>query len=392
MRRIVRWIGGGLIVLVGCALVAYQGLPALVDARMNPVASHDSYKIGPEAAALHADITVADLHADTLLWARDPALRHDRGQTDIPRLIDVGVTLQVFAAVTKSPAGQNYDENTEGLDRITALAIAQGWPRRTWGSLEERARYQAERLHAAATKDERVSVVRTRQDVEAVLAKRRTGTPALGGILATEGSHALEGDIEAVGRLFGDGYRIMGLHHFFDNALGGSLHGITGAGLTRFGREALAEMDRLGVIVDVAHSAEAVVRDTLAISARPVILSHTGFDGHCPGPRNISDETMALIAQAGGLIGVGFWADVTCDDSPAGIADAIAYGIEAFGEDHIALGSDFDGTVRVALDASELAAITQALLDRGVAPQQIRKVMGENAVTFFAATLPDEPR
>ena len=370
------------------ALVIFAVLPPRVDRAMNAVTPHEPYAVSAEAAALHASIPVADLHADTLLWMRDPARRHDRGHTDIPRLIEGGVALQVFTAVTKTPRGQNYDENDAGSDDITLLAVAQRWPLRTWTSLEARARYQAQRLHRAAETDPRLSVVRSRADLADILGRRRAGEAALAGILGTEGSHPLEGDLAAVERLFGDGYRVMGLHHFFDNELGGSLHGESGAGLTGFGREAVAEMNRLGVVIDVAHSAEAVVRDVLALTDRPLIVSHTGFEGHCASPRNVSDETMRAVTRAGGLIGVGFWADVTCDDSPAGIADAIAYGVEAFGEDRIALGSDFDGTVTTRLDASELAALTQALLDRGLTEGQVRKVMGGNAVAFFLANLP----
>ena len=374
--------------LLVAALVVFVVLPPRVDAGMNLVTPHEPYPVSEAAAALHASIPVADLHADTLLWRRDPTERHARGHTDIPRLIEGGVALQVFTAVTETPRRQNYEENGAGTDDITLLAVAQGWPLRTWGSLEERARYQAERLHDAAARDPRLTVVRTRDDLAAVLERRRAGEAVLAGLLGTEGSHALEGDLDAIERLFADGYRVMGLHHFFDNALGGSLHGESGAGLSVFGRDAVAEMDRLRLVIDVAHSSEAVVRDVLAITDRPVIVSHTGFDGHCASPRNISDETMRAITAAGGLIGVGFWADVTCDASPAGIADAIAYGVAAFGEDRIALGSDFDGTVTTSLDASELAALTQALLDRGLTQDQVRKVMGQNAARFFAANLP----
>ena len=149
-------------------------------------------------------------------------------------------------------------------------------------------------------------------------------------------------------------------------------------------------MNELSIVIDVAHSSPQTVRDTLALSNRPLVVSHTGFNGHCESPRNISDALMAEIAAAGGLIGVGFWEDVTCDASPAGIADAIIYGIETFGVDHIALGSDFDGTVATEFDASEMAAITDALLDRGVPPGDVRKVMGLNTVEFFLANLPLE--
>jgi len=97
---------------------------------------------------------------------------------------------------------------------------------------------------------------------------------------------------------------------------------------------------------------------------------------------------MHKITDKGGLIGVGFWEDVICDATPEGIASGLIYGIENFGEDNIALGSDYDGTVTTHLDASEVNAITQALLDKNVDPDIIRKVMGENTIRFFLENLP----
>jgi microsomal dipeptidase-like Zn-dependent dipeptidase len=400
--------------------------PPRFDRSMNPVVAHDPYEVSEEARALHATIPVADLHADSLLWNRDLLKRNDRGHVDLPRLREGGVFLQVFTAVTKSPEGQNYEENSvDAKDNITRLAMAQRWPRRTWDSRAERAVYQAEKLAAFAEEDEHLTLVLDRADLLALALEeeRRKGlfgsippdwsflpaeaaaahseandgvpivnaeTARIAAILGTEGSHALDGDLANIDRLFDAGYRVMGLQHFFDNALGGSLHGQSGQGLTAFGRDAVARMRELSVIIDVAHSSEQVVRDTLAMGAGPLIVSHTGFNGHCESPRNISDELMTEIAEDGGLIGVGFWEDVTCDASPAGIADAIIYGAERFGVDHIALGSDFDGTVTTELDASELAAITQALMDRRMPEEDIRKVMGENTVRFFLENLPEE--
>jgi microsomal dipeptidase-like Zn-dependent dipeptidase len=373
--------------VIVCAVVLVFALPSMFDARVNPVVAHAPYEASEEASALHAAIPVADLHADSLLWNRDLLKRTDRGHVDLPRLREGGVFLQVFTVVTQTPSGQNYDENDGSTDDIRKLAIASRWPRRTWDSRTERAVYQAEKLHRFATRDGQLGIVRTGPELREL---RSAGdASAIAAILGTEGSHALDGDLDNIDRLFDAGFRVMGLHHFFDNKLGGSLHGTSGEGLSTFGRMAVQRMEEKSIVIDVAHSSEQTVRDTLAIAKRPVIVSHTGFDGHCPSPRNLSDETMAMIADAGGLIGVGFWEDVTCDASPRGIADAIIYGVNRFGVDHIALGSDFDGTVTTELDASELPAITQALMDAGMAEDDIRKVMGANAVRFFVDNLPE---
>lgn len=375
-----------LILLLAAAGAFFFVVPARVDANLNVVAPHAPYAVSAEAKALHASLRVADLHADTLLWMRDPLKRHARGQTDLPRLAEGGYRLQVFAAVTKTPRNLNYGENTGDSDDITLLAIAQRWPVASWGDLTQRALHQARRLHrAAARSGGALRVATTRAALKDALA-----SGALAGVLATEGAHPLKGDVRAVRRLYDAGYRVLGLQHFFDNELGGSLHGVSGGGLTDFGQQALREALALGMVVDVAHSSEAVVRDVLARSRRPLIVSHTGLRGHCDSERNLPDALLVEIAAKGGLIGVGFWDGAVCDPSLASIAAAIRYAVDLLGPEHVALGSDFDGAVETVFDASEMAALTDALLAAGLGAETIRLVMGENAIRFFLENLPEE--
>lgn len=388
--KTMRFVAGlAVLVLIAAIIVVVWVLPAQLDRRMNNVVSHDPYDVSPEAAALHAQIPVADLHADTLLWKRDPGKLHERGQTDLPRLREGGVALQVFATVTKSPSGLNYEENAAGSDDITRLAILQRWPRRTWGSIHERALYQAERLQAL---EERAGgtfhIIRSRGDVDDLMLQRAGDPYVLGGVLAMEGAHPLEGDLTKLDALYEAGFRVMGITHFFDNELGGSLHGTGKGGLTEFGREAVSAALDKGMIIDLAHASPAVVADVMAMTEAPMILSHTGINSLCRSPRNIDDDLMARIAERGGLIGIGFWEDVTCDASPGGIARMIVYAADRFGVDHIALGSDFDGTVETRLDATELSAITDALMALNMPPENIRKVMGENVIRFMSENLP----
>jgi len=148
-------------------------------------------------------------------------------------------------------------------------------------------------------------------------------------------------------------------------------------------------MMRLGVIIDVAHSSEATVDDVLGMIDRPVIVSHTGVYGACESARNISDDHMVRIAGAGGLIGIGYWEGAICDNSPAGIVRSIRYAIDLVGVEHVALGSDYDGATTVTLDTSELAVLTQTMLDEGFTEHEIRSVMGGNAVQFFLENLPE---
>jgi membrane dipeptidase len=376
------------LIIVGIIGFVFVILPARIDAGMNRVTPHEPYAISEEAEALHATLRVSDLHSDMLLWMRDPTRWNDRGHTDLPRLRAGGVALQVFSSVTKTPSGQNYDSNTADSDDITALAIVQRWPMRTWDSILERALYHAERLNRLAARDDSFTVVRTRGDLEAVLAARETDPAAMAGLLETEGAHPLEGEIGNVDALWDAGYRMLGLQHFFDNALGGSLHGVSNAGLTDFGRDVIRRMDERGLIIDVAHSSPQVVEDVLAMTDSPLVVSHTGVHGHCEVKRNIPDALMQRIAAGGGLIGIGFWGDVTCDDSPEGVAATLLAAIDLLGVDHVALGSDYDGTVTTTFDASEYAVLTDRLLAAGLSEGEIRQFMGENTVRFFLENLP----
>lgn len=382
------------VALLSSALVAgfFLLAPQWVDRNANQVMGNPGRAPTAETRAFHQQLIVGDLHADSALWGKDLLRRNTWGQVDLPRLIEGGATLQMFTTVTKSPRGQNYEQNAaDAADNITLLAMAQRWPAETYDSLFARAMLQADRVTAAAAQHPQLTLITSQSELSQLLAQRRRGDAVVGALLGTEGSHALDGKLENIDRLYAAGFRMMGLQHFFDNRLGGSLHGESQSGLTPFGERAVHSMTEKGVMIDVAHSSEATVRDTLRVSdGAALIVSHTGFNGHCASPRNISDETMALITEAGGLIGVGFWADVTCGEGINAIADAIRYGIDQFGIDHIALGSDWDGSVTTPIDASQLPHLTQALLDKGLSEAEVRAVMGGNMARFLAEHLPPE--
>lgn len=391
MRTFGKWLGRGLILAIILGAIGFFGfLPAYVEDTSNNVIAHDPWPVSAEARALHDDMIVGDWHADSLLWSRDLTKRGDRGQVDIPRLIEGGSALQMFTAVTKSPAGLNYEENSaEAFDNITLLSFAQLWPMRTWTSLLERALYQAQKLHEFEEADpEHFKIILTRADLDAVLAARAEGQDIVGGLLGIEGSHPLEGDLANLDKIEAAGYRMIALQHFFDNELGGSLHGQGNHGLTDFGRSVVAEVAKRNLVLDVAHSSPQVAWDVLEMTDIPIIVSHTGLHGFCAAKRNFPDDLMQAIAKTGGVIAMGYWAEVTCDNfTPEGVAKMIKAAIETVGEDHVSLGSDYDGSVETKFDTSELPALTHALLEAGVSEVQIRKVMGENMVRVLRARL-----
>jgi microsomal dipeptidase-like Zn-dependent dipeptidase len=382
----------GAILLVAAVALALLAGPGWVESWLQGVVPHEPYQIDADAAQLHDSLVVADWHSDTLLWGRDPGRRSERGHVDLPRLQEGNVAIQMFTAVTKMPRGLNYESNAGDSDNVTALVILHLWPPRTWTSLFARAIHQSERLHRLAERaPERVAVVRTAVDLRRVLALRESRPPGerpVAALLGIEGAHALEGAIENVDRLYDAGFRMVGLQHFFDNRLGGSLHGQSGGGLTEFGRAVVRRLERHRMVVDVAHSSPAVVDDVLAMASRPVVVSHTGLHGACESPRNLSDTRMKRIADAGGIVAVGYWDAAACDISPAGVVRSLRYAVDLLGVDHVALGSDFDGATRTTFDTSELAVLTQTMLQSGFTREEIRKVMGENTVRFLEAQLP----
>ncbi|AJE48004.1 dipeptidase [Celeribacter indicus] len=386
-----RIAGGIAILIVLGAVLFFTFAPGIVEKAQNGYVAHAPYAISPEAQRLHDRLVIGDWHADSLMWKRDLLERGDRGHVDFPRLQEGNVAIQVFTTVTKSPAGQNYAENSaETRDNITALAIGQLWPVKSWFDLTERGLYMADRLTRYAEEaPEVVRVIRTKSDLDALLAARAEGARTIGALLGSEGGHILEGDIANLDRIFDAGFRLMGLTHFFDNALGGSLHGEGGAGLTDFGRQVVAEMVERHMIIDLAHASPQMAHDVVAMTDVPVILSHTGIRSHCEAHRNFEDDLMREIAGTGGVIGVGYWEDVTCDATPAGIARTIVAAVDLVGVDHVSLGSDYDGSVEVHMDSSELAALTQALIDEGLSDDDIAAVMGGNMVRVLSELLPE---
>ena len=379
-------------VVTTCAVIGFfVFFPAQLEKQTNLL--HDSIVpvISEQARTLHGQLFIGDWHSDTLLWKRDLMDKHDYGHVDIPRLQQGNVALQMFTTVTKSPDGLNYEGNSsDASDNITKLALVSLWPTNTWNSLAERALFQASKaLELVDEFPQQVSLITSKTDLSQFLLQREINPKLLGMLLGTEGSHALDGDLNNIKRLFDSGFRMMSLQHFFDNKLGGSLHGESGEGLTAFGREAVQQIQSLGIMLDVSHSSEQVVQDVLAVSRQPLLVSHTGFYGHCPSPRNISDDLMQQIAAKGGLIAVGYWDGAICSPNASEIAKAVKYGIELVGIEHIALGSDYDGAISVPFDTSELIYLTQAFLDVGLSEFQIKQVMGGNMLRYLQLHLPD---
>ncbi len=328
-----------------------------------------------EARALHDKTPVIDLHADTAkLMDRlgyDIAARHRppvlrrlsyAGHVDLPRLQDGGVSAQVFGMWTvpypQTGCAASVHRQLDALRR--AAAENPGQLRRALTARDIRESHDEGRL------------------------------AALSGI---EGAQALEGDLDNIAAFARRGVRFIGLLHFTKNQLGSPAMGVRGkgGGLTDFGRDAVCEMNRAGVIVDLAHIDRDGFMDAVAISSDPVMVTHTGASGAHRHWRNVDDDQLRAVARKGGCAGVIFAPRFLGGEGIEAVCDHIVHILEVAGEDTPALGSDFDGFVRPARgleDVSKLPALTAALGARGVPPRILEKIVGENALRVIGDVPP----
>lgn len=329
-----------------------------------------------DARAFHQDATVTDLHADTAKLMDkvgfDLAARHERvmpvranyvGHVDLPRLRDGGVAAQFFGFWTvpypERGCGRAVETQLDALDR----AMAKHPDKITWAL--------------------------TPEDVAA--AKAAGKLAALGGI---EGGQALEGDVGAVERFARRGVRYIGLLHFTANALGSPAKG-RGAdpdqGLTGFGRDVVREMNRCGVVVDLAHINRKGFFEALELSTQPPMVTHTGVLGVHDHWRNIDDAQLKAVADKGGCVGIIFARRYLGGASIDAVVDHLLHIVDVAGEDVPALGSDFDGFVVPPVGLEDIAALpnlTVALSRRGVPDRVLRKILGDNPMRVLGAIEP----
>ncbi len=319
------------------------------------------------AEELHRRSIVIDAHCDTALLAAEDnynlAERHNDHHLDFPRMREGGVTAQIFAVFVEArylPA----QATRRALQVIDAVY----------------------RQVEAGNGDARL--ITRAADIEAAKADR-----TLGVILGLEGAEALEGDLGVLRMFHRLGVRNIGLTWNFRNqAADGVAEERTGGGLTTFGVALVEEMNRLGIIVDIAHLAPAGVEDVLKVSQAPVIASHANARAVCDHRRNLTDAQLEKIARNGGVVGVTFVpAFVDASDGQASlqrVLDHIDHMVHVMGDDHVGLGSDFDGffgdeKTTGLEDVSRMPAITAGLLERGYSEASVQKILGGNFLRVF---------
>ena len=438
------------VVLAMSCLVVSCTPAELIDRKANLVRPSDPVpEVHPETRALHAELFIADLHADTMLWDRDFLAEADYGHVDLPRLVRGNVALQVLAVVTQTPLrGAAPDPRrltnpnarqciSQGNLNLTGLlSVAQFRPLVTWFDLRARACSQIERLKRFVAESEQrfdrdqsspyLMLIETRGDLDELSEKRREGVPVVGVLLSVEGAHWVGGGgtpvDEAVHELFDSGVRMLGPVHRFNNALGASSEGCDQtAGFTEDGIAFLRSAEDIGVVVDLAHATDFGTDQALNVVRHPVVISHAGVRRHCRWnasdddcdfERNLADDQVRNIARSGGVIGIGYW--------PGAVGRGLDSVVEAFvhahailsAEDfvaemravdpdydpfeHMALGSDFDGAVETPFDSGQLIQLTQALRNVPTADgaplfdnEAIRLIYGENFLRILEARLPE---
>ncbi len=386
-RAVFRWlaIGAG----IAAIRLALHCISLAVQRRLNSTLAKPTYKVPTETLEFHNRLLIADLHCDALLWDTDLTKRNVIGHVDVPRLQAGNVALQVFGVVTSVPAPENDLTFGDRTDLITLLSLVELWPPATWFSLVRRALYQAHKLRRIEARSRgRLTIVRSAEELRSFLSQRGANRSKVAAILSLEGAQALSGKLSNVDVLYEAGFRIVGLTHLSDNQAGGASTGTDRYGLTDYGRDVLKRLEQRGMLIDLAHASPTLIKDVLAITSRPVLVTHTGVKGVCPKDRNLGDDELGAIAGRGGLIGIGYDALFNCAPGVLPIVRSIDYVARLVGVDHVALGSDFDGLIKAPFDAPGLPLITHELKKEGFTQEEIEAIMGENVMRFLTQNLP----
>lgn len=267
---------------------------------------------------------ICDCHCDTLteLYNKNASLYENEQHFDIKRQIALGGGLQ-FCAIYVPTEVFRY----QGGLRYTLCLL-------------DKYNQEIKKLHENGID---VLQVRTAEDAGNVL-KHKAAT-----LLAIEEGGAIDGSLEALRCLYELGVRAMTLTWSNRNDIADGINEeATGSGLTLFGKQVVAEMNRLGMLVDVSHISTAGFWSVIETSTKPIIATHSNAKSLCPHPRNLNDEQIKALAQNGGLAGITFAGQFLEEDwSNACIESVykhIDYMLNLIGnDDHIGFGSDFDG-------------------------------------------------
>lgn len=327
-------------------------------------------KVSEEVRAVHDPATVMDFHSDTLMYVR--TLHYDYGkrhhfrpyfwdplltQVDIPRAREGGLDALFLGFVIhplSEKSGHCYPEVMAMFDTLDRV-------------LKENA--------------ESVALARSADDIE-----RISGEGQIALLAGLEGGHMLDDSLEHLREYRSRGAAYLGIVHQHSISWAGSdqSEADKDIGLGDFGRQVVAECNRLGLMVDTAHANEKTFWDILAAASAPVIDSHTACAALRPHHRNLNDDQLRAIAETGGIVGIIYYPAYlrggltgTIDE----VVEHIDHAVKVAGVDHVGLGSDWDGFVSMPKglrDASQLPHLTAKLMHRGYSTEDIHKILGGN--------------
>ena len=315
-----------------------------------------------KSSTIHQESIVIDTHCDSLLkvLGGDYKLgeRNNKGDIDIPRALEGGITVQFFAACSG-----NRPE-----------------PLVNWGLKVFDAFY-----NELDGNSDHLMLATCVADIERA---KREGK--LAGVLALEGGELIGGDLAILRMYYRLGVRALALAHFRKNDIAESVTDMPdGTGLTDFGVGVVKEMNRLGMLCDVAHLSPAGFYHLLEITDQPIIDSHANAKALSDHVRNLDDDQLKALAQNGGVIGVSFVPSFIDQEKPSlkRLLDHIEHIVEMAGIEHVGLGSDFDGfsgePPEGLGDVTRVPNITEGLIKRGYSEEDVKRVLGDNFLRVF---------
>lgn len=300
---------------------------------------------------------IVDTHCDTSaqLIATNSNLYSNKLHVDLKRQLEAGRYVQFFAAFIDHGEfrGNEMRRAVQLIDKV----------------------YTEAEIYS-----EFVEICKCTNDINNTLGKGKVAA-----VLSIEGGEALEGELSALRTFYRLGVRCLGLTWNYRNELADGVgSAASGGGLTPFGREVIAEMNRLGMMIDVSHLSEKGYWDVIELSASPIIASHSNARAVCDHPRNLTNSQIEALKNKGGAMGLNFCPAFLNSSGKAAIEDIIRHiehiaGIS--GEDHIGIGADFDGIDNTPEDlrgVQELNCLFDRLLALNYSQSFVEKLAGAN--------------
>ena len=330
-----------------------------------------------EACRLHSRIVTLDTHCDTPRFfpqGIDFGSRDSKILVDLHKMDDGRQDATIMVAYLPQPVdGESFAE------KVGADVSPSGYADGIFDKIE----------HIVDSHSADIAIARTPADL---LANKLADRKSI--MLGIENGLAIEGSLDLLRHFARRGIVYMTLCHNGDNDICDSARGShTHGGVSPFGREVIAEMNRLGIMVDLSHAGEQSFYDALQLSKTPIVCSHSSCRALCDHPRNLTDDQMRALAAKGGVMQItlydGFLVapqvaePAAAPSGQATILDAmrhLEHAISIMGIDHVGLGTDFDGDGGIIglADSSELINFTRQLLRRRFSEEDIRKIWGGN--------------